>query len=129
MATTRASKAPRVGTEGAKVRRWEGVLGQLRAKPRQAALIALVCLGLIGVAAYVVGVQLWGVYHWRQAKKAIDRVALTEAREHLERCARVWPTSAETEFLLARTCRRVGDFDAARTHLKKADELQWVREL
>src|SRR5262249_3902042 len=41
----------------------------------------------------------------------------------------VWPGSGETSFLLARTCRRAGDFDAARSHLREAERLGWDRAL
>ncbi len=111
------------------MRRFEGVLGSLKARPKQALLIVLICLALIGVAVYVVSVQVWGLFHWRWAKQAIDRVALDEAETHLAICVKLWPSSAETHFLLARTYRRQGKLNSARTHLDKADKLQWVREL
>jgi tetratricopeptide (TPR) repeat protein len=111
------------------VRRWEGVLGRLKARPFRALLIAVVCLATIGLASYVVGTQIWGLYHWRKAERALERLDLDAARGHLQSCVNIWPTSAATHFQLARTCRRLGDLDAARTHLEKADELHWVREL
>jgi tetratricopeptide (TPR) repeat protein len=86
--------------------------------------LCLIVIGSVGVI--VVYPQIEAVYHWRKAQTAIDHFDLPAAQEHLKKCLQVWKTSGETEFLMARTCRRAGDLDAARDHLKKAKALNWV---
>jgi tetratricopeptide (TPR) repeat protein len=88
--------------------------------------LCLVVLGAIG--GIVVYPQIKAAYHWRQAREAIDRFDLTAAQEHLSKCLQVWTTSGEAEFLMARTCRRAGDLETAREHLKKAKKLNWVHQ-
>jgi tetratricopeptide (TPR) repeat protein len=90
------------------------------------AVIALCLILLAAIGIFVVYPQINGARHWRQAQEAIDRYDLTHAREHLEKCLAIWPSSGETEFLMARTCRRAGDLDAARDHLQTAKRLNWV---
>ena len=92
------------------------------------AVIAL-CLIVTGsIGLIVVYPQIKAAYHWRRAQEAIDRFDLAKAKEHLSKCSEVWTSSGETEFLMARTCRRAGDVDSARQHLKKAKHLNWVAE-
>jgi tetratricopeptide (TPR) repeat protein len=66
--------------------------------------------------------------HWRRAQRALDDYDFASAMMHLEECLEVWPQSGETQFLMARTCRRAGDFDRARQHLKEAKQLNWVQQ-
>jgi len=106
---------------------WIG--GSLRSRPTVTVLLLIGCLALIGTVGYLVAVQVYGGQRWRQARQAVERDDLRAGREHLEACLEIWPTSAEVHFQLARLCRRAGDFDAARDHLKKADDLDWVRDL
>jgi tetratricopeptide (TPR) repeat protein len=92
------------------------------------AVIAL-CLAILAAVGFlVVYPQIKGARHWRQAQEAIDRYDLQQARKHLKECLDIWPSSGETEFLMARTCRRAGDLDAAREHLQRAKRLNWVAQ-
>jgi tetratricopeptide (TPR) repeat protein len=95
-----------------------------------AALAAVVCLGALGlVGGLVIYPLAEGTYHWRRAQEAVEQFDLKPARAHLERCLQIWPKNGEARFLMARTCRRAGDFDAARAHLAEAERLGWVKEI
>src|SRR6516165_10439472 len=94
------------------------------------ALVAVVCLAVLGlVGGLVVYPLAEGTYHWRRAQQAVEQFDLKEARSHLARCLQIWPKNGEARFLMARTCRRAGDFDAAREHLAEAERLGWVKEI
>jgi tetratricopeptide (TPR) repeat protein len=87
------------------------------------------CLLLIGGSGYLICYpQIRAAWLWRQARHSIDRGDLGLAQEQLQYCLTVWPSSGETHFLLARTARRAGDSSTARTHLKEASRLDWVKE-
>jgi tetratricopeptide (TPR) repeat protein len=92
------------------------------------AVIALCLIILAAVGILVVYPQINSARHWRKGVDAIERYNLVEAREHLAKCLEVWRSSGETHFLMARTCRRAGDLDAAREYLQKAKRLKWVPE-
>jgi tetratricopeptide (TPR) repeat protein len=95
-----------------------------------AATVVVVCLGVIGgVGWFIVYPQLAYGRHARHAQQALEARDFSRARVHLERCLEQRPNSGETHFLLARTCRRAGDFDAARTHLKEAGRVGWPAAL
>jgi tetratricopeptide (TPR) repeat protein len=102
-----------------------------RRRPRlMAALAAVVGLAAVGLVGVLVVYPLAaGAYHWRRAQRAVERLDLKEARHQLERCLQIWPKNGEARFLAARTCRRAGDFEAARRHLAEAERLGWVKEI
>jgi predicted Zn-dependent protease len=79
---------------------------------------------LIGLGAGIAGSHLWAEFHYRSARQALERYRLGEAREHLEHCLQVWPSSFEVHLLAAQTARRVGDFEAADRHLARCQELR-----
>jgi tetratricopeptide (TPR) repeat protein len=90
---------------------------------------AVFCLAVVAlVGAVVIYPQASARYHWRQARAALSRHDLDEARDHLRRCLEVWKNSGEAHFLMARTCRRADDADAARDHLQRARQLGWDRD-
>src|SRR5579871_3315562 len=92
--------------------------------------VVIVCSVLIGaVGSLVVYPQLAGLYHWRKAQQALAQYDFLPARGHLQRCREAWPASADTCFLLARTCRRGGDVEAAQTYLREAERLGEVPAL
>ncbi len=107
MSTEALGPKPRVRTL-ADSRRWE------------LAVAGVVLLAGLGVAGWFA----WGYYHWRQALHASEAPDFPKAREHLARCLKVWSNSGEVQLLLARVCRRAGDFEAARAALKLADQNQ-----
>src|SRR5262249_42226540 len=106
---------------------------KLRQRPLSA-LLALILLGLLGLGVYVVGWSLWAEYHFQAARRELatlrdlDRRVLTRVRAHLALCLEVWPRSAETHFLAARTARRAGAYGAAEQHLTQCQQLQWPAE-
>jgi tetratricopeptide (TPR) repeat protein len=92
-----------------------------------AAVVGLTAVGLVGVL--VIYPMAEGTYHWRRAQQAVEHLDLMAARHHLERCLQIWPKNGEAHFLTARTCRRAGDFEAARQHLAEAERLGWVKDI
>jgi tetratricopeptide (TPR) repeat protein len=117
------------------------MIGRLRtavlAPQRRSVLLLLVAtlLGALGLAAWLIGRQVWADVHYRRAMKALQQADLMQrranlalAREHLADCLRIWPDSAETHFQAARAARRAGDSEDARQHLDRAAKLGWVAE-
>src|SRR5262245_33305605 len=105
MSTASPEPKPRTRTL-AQSRRWEFVVA------------GVLMLAALGVAAW----YGWGYYHWRAAQNAHADRDFDSARSHLTACLRVWPNDGQTHLLMARTCRRAGDHDAARISLKQADQ-------
>lgn len=88
--------------------------------------VSTACLAVVGL---VFGLVLWpqldAAYHWREAQRAAEAGRFLDAREHLRRCLEIWPTSGETHFVMARVCRRGGDYVEARHHLALARQYHW----
>lgn len=116
-------------TSSSTAARWQALPANVRAHPFLAGVVTLCFLLIAGIGVFVVYPELAGVYHWRKAQQALAAYDLPRARTHLQRCLDVWPRSSETQFLMARTCRRDGDFTAARAHLLEAERLHWVPAL
>jgi tetratricopeptide (TPR) repeat protein len=91
-------------------------------------VLAVVLLAVIGLGGYVAGWHLWGTYHLRAARQALERRDFTPAREHLARCLRAWPGSAETHLLAAQAARRAGAYEDAEQHLDECKRLQGASE-
>lgn len=83
-------------------------------------------LGSLGFVLYIAGWQIWGSYHYRAARQAIERRDFEEAHAHLALCLDIWPRSGETHFETARAARRAGRYAEAERHLKTCKELKWV---
>jgi tetratricopeptide (TPR) repeat protein len=106
--------------------RWQGFLGAMRQRPVLASVILLLSVGLIGSAGWlIVFPQLAARYHLRKALQAADGYDLGVARSHLNDCLQHWPGHGEAHFQLARVCRRLSDFEAARKHLQEAKRCDW----
>src|SRR5262249_25527644 len=89
-------------------------------------LVTVLCFVVIGGLGYwVVYPQVSAAHHWKQAKKDLKNNDLASAKRHLEYCSQVWPTDGEVHFLMARTCRRLSQFDRARAHLQLAPKQGW----
>jgi tetratricopeptide (TPR) repeat protein len=98
--------------------------------------LALVVLVLAGV-----GVLVWYYFGASLGKPSQESIAdlLQQARQeiaggefqpaivHLQQCLESCPFHAETQFLLARTCRRAKDLTGWQVHLTRAELLQWPR--
>lgn len=97
------------------------------APSRRPARLAAAALGLaaLGAAALVLYPHLAASYRVRQARQALERYDFAQAREHLRGALAVQEGNGEAHFLLARTCRRAGDADAARRHRERARALGW----
>jgi tetratricopeptide (TPR) repeat protein len=88
---------------------------------------ALVLL-LAGLTGYVYYPTWKASRHWKQAGQALESRDFAQARLDLENYLAIHPAKAEARFLLARTLRRAGQFDKARTALARAARLDWVPE-
>src|SRR5262245_26899335 len=90
-------------------------------------LVIGLCVAVIGGLGYgVIYPQLKAAYHWREARKSIENNDLAKAERHLQSCIEVWPADGEVLFLMARTCRRLSQFDQARDYLQLAAKQHWV---
>jgi tetratricopeptide (TPR) repeat protein len=107
----------------------QGVPASTRIRPLSAAALVICLLVIGGAGWFIIYPELAGIYHWRKARQALDQYDFGQARIHLRDCLEIWPKSGETSFLMARTCRRAGDFDSARTHLQEAERKGWVPAL
>ena len=118
---------------------FSSVLEKIR--PRRGRVVAgLVVLGILTTAG--VGLRLGDPWHWwrrepsreavrehwEQAQRALEERDFLLARKHLDRCLEVCPVNAQSQFLMARTCRRQGDVGAWEQHLKMAEWLAWPPE-
>jgi tetratricopeptide (TPR) repeat protein len=73
----------------------------------------LLVLALLGVAAVVAVPHLRAWYHLHAAVPALNQYHVSEARDHLDVCLRVWPNNVRAHLLAARAARLAGDFEAA----------------
>ncbi len=89
-------------------------------------MTAVICAVVIGVAGYALYQQMAATYHWGKAQQAIASHDFDAAKTHLAYCLKVWPSSYETHFVLARTCRRAGDYESAWKHLRQAEKLRYA---
>ncbi len=96
---------------------------------------ALVVL-LVGVLFAVIGLSGYLVYrawraseHWKAAEAAIGQRHYPQAIGHLQAYLAVWPDSAPAHFLLARTAWRMGNYDLAKDHLDRCQQLGWNAEV
>lgn len=74
-----------------------------------------------------IGGLLFGRYavsQWSAAQQASSDERPIDARRYLQFCERVWPWSADVQFLQARNARRMGDLGVAERHLNRAMELR-----
>jgi tetratricopeptide (TPR) repeat protein len=85
-------------------------------------------LATLAVAAYAFYYHFIGSRPWRQAQQALADYDFQSARSRLEECVTLWPKDPEVHFLLARTCRRMGDFAAAGEHLEQASRYRYSRD-
>jgi tetratricopeptide (TPR) repeat protein len=78
--------------------------------------VVVLLLLLIGVAAYPIGLHLWGRYHADAAQEALERRDFLEASNHLKECLEVWPHDVTIRLLAAQTSRRQGNYEEAFQH-------------
>jgi tetratricopeptide (TPR) repeat protein len=83
-------------------------------------LLILSLLALLGFAG-LRHLEAWSHYH--HALAALDRRDFAGARTHLDICLEVWPRSASTHFLAARTARRANSLDEALDRLAVCERL------
>src|ERR1700722_2225246 len=67
---------------------------------------ALAGAGVLIVAAWFGGRQLWAWHHWREGRQAFQSYDFPDALAHFERCLRVWPGSVSVRLEAARAARR-----------------------
>jgi tetratricopeptide (TPR) repeat protein len=91
-------------------------------------LLIVLLLGVAGFGLTIGGRYAWAWHYHRRAEQAIAAGKFEEAVANLELCLRIWTTDGETHFLAGRTARRNNDYQTAEKHLKRAQELGWVKE-
>jgi tetratricopeptide (TPR) repeat protein len=107
--------------------RFRDLYQSLRRHP-SLSLLVLALLALIGIGGYITALYTWAQYNYWAAQRALERRDFTQARDRLERCLQVWPTSAATHFLAARAARRAGAYDDAERHLNACRQWNGVPE-
>jgi tetratricopeptide (TPR) repeat protein len=83
---------------------------------------------LIGLGFFVFGRALLAWYYFKATEKAMNRGLYTSAETDLEQCLWYWNRNAEAHYRLARVARLRGDYDKAKDHLDKCEELGWSEE-
>lgn len=104
------------------------LLQEFKRRPKQA-IGSVLLLGLIAGSIWISSGQIAAYYHAWMAQRhgsladGQHRLRhLEAARTHLEACLRVWPTSADTRLLAARTARRLKLYDEAAAHLAQCQK-------
>jgi tetratricopeptide (TPR) repeat protein len=94
--------------------------------------VLLVLLGLVG---YGIFRTVWSWMEVRAAEELLDkydhtgrRSVLAQGREQLRACLAKAPADGRLHFLAARAARQANDYDDARSHLRQAAKLGWVKE-
>lgn len=85
-------------------------------------------LVLGGVALTIAGRWLWGEYHFRAGRQALERRDYAGGRGHLRKCLAVWPRGPATHLLAARAAVGVGAYAEAERHLDASEELGGERQ-
>ena len=80
--------------------------------PGRSLAIALLLL-LIGAGTGMAGMYLWGAYHLRAARAALEHYHNDEAMRHLRVCLAIRPHDPEALLLAARAARRANNLDDA----------------
>jgi tetratricopeptide (TPR) repeat protein len=86
-------------------------------------LVGLTAVGLVSAGAAWAYPHLRAERLWRHAREALADDDPARAQSLLQNYLVAHPEQPEAHFLLARACRRQGDFAAARTHLQRAAQL------
>jgi tetratricopeptide (TPR) repeat protein len=87
------------------------------------AVVVIAALLLVGLAAFMIGANLWAGHHYRLAEKDIARRDFRSAHAHLETYLKVNSYDGDAHFLAARTARRAELMDDARRHLEDCERL------
>lgn len=85
-------------------------------KSRRYWLMLAALLVVLGGGA--LGCHLWASWHYREAQRDLDRRLFAEAQQHLAAALKIWPWSADTYLLAARTARRAKDYETANRYLR-----------
>ena len=86
--------------------------------------IAVLAL-LIGFGLFLAGAHLWAWHNYSAAEEALAIGDYQEAEKYLNRCLTFWSGNGQVHYWMARTARALGQFDKARHHLDKCQELDW----
>jgi predicted Zn-dependent protease len=78
---------------------------------------------LIVLAGFLASVQLYAWRHYQLARQARIDLQLESARDHIQRCLRVWPWSVNAHILAARIARYESDYTTAEEHLEECKRL------
>src|SRR5260370_8262742 len=99
-----------------------------KVRQRGRLLLVLGILGLIGASIDLTVRTLRGAALYREAEEARQANDLDGARSRLLSCLEIRPNHPEVHFLLARTARRAGDYQAASAHLESCRKCGGIPE-
>jgi tetratricopeptide (TPR) repeat protein len=71
----------------------------------------------------LVGPHAWAANHYRLGMSALERYHSADAKTHFEACLTVWKNNVPARIYSCRAARRLGEFDAARGHLKECQRI------
>ena len=83
----------------------------------------LAVLLVVGLGAGLAAPHAWAWYQLRAARTALARYRPEVARQHLDRCLAIWPSSAEARLLASRAARQSGDLEEADRQLRACQRL------
>jgi tetratricopeptide (TPR) repeat protein len=94
----------------------------VRRPGRSLAVVAL--LAVIGIGVGLALMQAWAAYHFRAARRDLERYHTAEAGDHFAACLRVWPNDPDVLLLASRAARRAGLFAEAEQLLTHYQEVR-----
>ncbi|HZU35244.1 MAG TPA: tetratricopeptide repeat protein [Gemmataceae bacterium] len=111
-----------------------GLIAWLRQRWWRWATASLLIVVLVGGGWY--GWHHWGrsaaeqpgVIHWAEVRQALHEHEYARARQLLSARLEARPQDAQAQFLMARACRGLKDYEAAERHLTRAAQLHWPSE-
>src|SRR5215475_5191987 len=86
---------------------------------RRRFLAGCLLLSLLAACAYVAAPHLRAWYHFRAARRELERYHNPQAIRHLQACLEKWPKDADAILLAARAARRAGRYGEAESLLEK----------
>src|SRR5215831_6394071 len=86
------------------IRVWSGAVWKLFRRRRF--VVGCLLLFLLAACAVVIGPHLRAWYHFRAARRELDRYHNPQAIRHLQACLEQWPKDADAILLAARAARR-----------------------
>ncbi|HMF10883.1 MAG TPA: tetratricopeptide repeat protein [Gemmataceae bacterium] len=109
--------AARSTSKSPSIRVWSGAVWKLLRRRRF--VVGCLLLFLLAACAVVIGPHLRAWYHFRAARRELDRYHNPQAIRHLQACLEQWPKDADAILLAARAARRAGRYTEADSLVEK----------